>query len=185
MTFSRVIMETQAAQVRAALQGLCQRIEPTGALRRGDPTSSSIDFICLAENPDAVAERCRRHSFLAKRTEQVLSLTLQNGLVLNLWFARMPGGDLFETKPSNFEVLQVLHTPTRQFLGDFVQHIKKAGYFFDGNHGLRTANGQQVAVTEAEIYAELGLELPAPSDQLDFRPKKILPLSDPGARATK
>lgn len=135
----------------------------------------------------------------------MLSLTLQTGLVLNLWFARMPGGDLFETRPGNFEVLQVLHTPTRQFLGDFVQHIRAAGFALNRDQGLLAAGNRLVATTEAGIYAALNLELPSPSDQLDFRPKRIrprqistivgsaqpvadgmtLPLSDPCARASK
>lgn len=198
-------METQAAQVRAALKGFCRRLEPTGALRRGDPTSSTIEFICLAEEKEALVTRCLRNTLLSEHKEQLLSVSFQNGLFLNLWFAQSHGGDLFKPKPGNFEVLQVIHTPTRQYFRDFLQHIRKAGYFFDGNHGLRTADGQQVAVTEAEIYAELGLELPAPSDQLDSRPKRILPrqistivgsaqpvadgmtlpLSDPCARASK
>lgn len=168
-------METQAAQVRAALQGLCQRIEPSGALRRGDSTSSSIDFICLTNDPDAVARRCLRHSFQAKRNEQLLSLSLQNGLGLNLWFARMPSGDLFEPTPGNFEVLQVIHTPTRQYLRDFALHVQRAGFSLNRNEGLVTPDNRRVAWTEAGIYAALNLELPSPLCQLEFRPQNARP----------
>lgn len=173
MTFSRAILQAQAAKVTEALRGYCRCIAQTGALRRGDPTGSSIDFICMTDNPGAVAERCLRQTFQVKLDAYRLSAAMQNGLGLNIWFAKPPVEDIFEPQPSNFEVMLVIHTPTRLYLKDFVRYIHTMGYFLNRDKGLVTADNRKVADTEAGIYDALDLELPHPSRMLEFRPKFI------------
>ena len=173
MTFSRVILLAHAERVTEALRGYCRRLEVTGALRREEPNGSSIDFVCLTDQPEGVAERCLRHTFRVKLDAYRFSATMQNGLALNIWFARPPVEDIFEPRPSNFEVMQVIHTPTRLYLRDFVRYIHTTGYFLNRDLGLVTPDNRQVAHTEAGIYDALDLEMPHPTRQLEFRPRFV------------
>ena len=156
-----------------ALQSYCRKIEPTGVLRRGEHSSNAIDFICMTDDPGAVAERVLRHTFRIKLDELRLSTAMQTGLGINIWFARPPVADIFQPIPSNFETMQVIHTPTRFYLKDLVRYVRSTGYFLNREKGLVTADNRQVAYTEAGIYDALDLEMPPPSRMLDFRPKLI------------
>lgn len=173
MTFSRVLLEAHASKVEEALKGYCRRIERTGALRRGDANGSSIDFICIADDPGAVARRCLRHTYRVHLDHLQLSAAMKNGLVLRIYFARPPKEDIFEPEPSNIEVLQVIHTPTRPYLHDFVKYIRSKDYFLSRDKGLVARDNRTVANTEATIYDCLDLALPHPSRMLEFRPKFI------------
>lgn len=176
MNFPRTQLKETATRILAALHGLCERMEPTGALRRGDPTGSGIEFICQTKNRDAVIERCRRHTYLIESCMERLSVSLQNGLEVRLWFARFQEGDLFERPFDNFGVLQVIHTPTRGYLRAFVQHVTEAGFFLSRYDGLMTLDHRRVSSTEEGIYSALNLKLPSPACRLEFRPQ----MSDAG-----
>lgn len=64
----------------------------------------------------------------------------------------------------------------RTYLREFVQHIQSAGFTLNRDNGLMAAGNLPVATTEADIYAALNLEFPAPSDRLDFRPQIARPV---------
>lgn len=173
MTFSRTILEAHAAKIMAALLPYCRRMQVTGALRREDANGSSLDFVCISDDPAAVTRRALKHAFRVKGDDRHLTAALQNGVLLRIWFARPECLDIFEPVPSNFETLLTMHTPTRYYLKDFTRYIQSAGYILNGNRGLITPEGRLVAHTEASIYDALNIELPGMDQLQEFRPKFV------------
>ncbi len=173
MIFTRSILESSAEAIRSVLEPYSRMMVPTGPLRRQAATGATIDFIVVADDREKFVARCLERTFLGRRTEWSLAVSLQNGLGLNIWFARPPVEDIFNPRSSNSEVLQVIHTPTPVYLREFLKFVRSRGYRLAGDRGLMADNDRLVSATEAGIYDALDIALPEPERQLVFRPEIV------------
>lgn len=153
-----------AEKIAGELSGYCNRIEIAGSIRRQRPDCGDIDLVCLPKpgGKSAIVERCQRTAMLAKHGEQYVVFRLANGFQLDLWFAQIGGGDMFDPDPSNYGVLLLARTGSAMHNVYIAQQALSLGLHFNPHRGV-LRHGKVIASSEeADIFAALDLPFIAP-----------------------
>lgn len=173
MTFTEAM--PIAERIRAQLAPMCERIEIAGSLRRQRPNVNDIDLVILpkAGQLDAIKARCEQRCKVVKDGEQNYivrlpvskatgghsSILSQDGLQLDIFFARPAVKDLLQTVPGNWGTLLLCRTGSTAHNIFLVEHAKRLGLTWNPYKGVEDADGYVIASeSELEIFQALGLE---------------------------
>jgi DNA polymerase (family X) len=162
--------ERIAAQVKAAVGSLCERIEVAGSIRRQKPKIHDIDFVMVTKN-DAEWQK------INEKLKQLKAKPNCSGNSVIKAFLPCQNGlfqvDFYRAKPSTFGIHLLVRT------GSAGHNMWLAGYAFSKgmrikySQGLIKDNSVIAAETEKEVFAALGLPYPLPSEREIFDNKPV------------
>jgi len=153
-----------AAKIVAALAPYCERIEIAGSIRRRRPLVNDIDIVCLPKRGDyqTLRERVLVHSRVVTEGPQTIITRLQNDVQLDLWIAHQPKKDLFSTTPTNFGVLLLSRTGSKEHNIWLCQVAEKLGRRLNPHHGVFENRRLLASATEEEVFAALNMHFVPP-----------------------
>ena len=156
--------EKLAAKIVAELKPFCERIEIAGSIRRRRPAVNDIDIVVLplADQVNALRERVLRNTEPISDGKEIILTRLQNGMQLDLWIAQRPKKDLFSDTPTNFGVLWLTRTGSKEHNVWLCCHAQKLGRHLNPHHGVYENGKLFASATEEEVFAALQLEFVPP-----------------------
>lgn len=152
-----------AAKIVAELAPHCDRIEVAGSIRRGRPNVNDIDIVCIPkgiEGRESIIQRCRAKGHLLKSGGQyveLLYMTKEGPAQLDLWFAHAGKSDLFSREPSNWGMLLLARTGSKEHNIKLAALAKSKGLTFSPHQGITDGDQIVASLTEESIFARLGL----------------------------
>ena len=153
-----------AAQILAELKPFCERIEIAGSIRRRRPLVNDIDIVVLPhpDQTNALRARVLERTTPISDGPQVILTRLQNGVQLDLWIAHGPKKDLFSETPTNFGVLLLSRTGSKEHNIWLCQVAERLGRRLNPHHGVYENRQLLASATEEEIFAALKLDFVPP-----------------------
>jgi len=153
-----------AAKIVAELTPFCERIEVAGSIRRRRPAVNDIDLVVLPheDQVNALRERVLRNTAPISDGPQVILARLANGVQLDLWIAQRPKKDLFSETPSNFGMLLLSRTGSKEHNIWLCQLATKLGRHFNAHHGIYERGHCLASATEEDIFRALNLDFVPP-----------------------
>lgn len=153
-----------AAKIVAALAPYCERIEIAGSIRRRRPLVNDIDIVCLPKPGDrqTLRERVLVHSRVVTEGKQTIITRLQNDVQLDLWLAEQPKKDLLSETPTNFGILLLSRTGSKEHNIWLCQVAERMGRHFNPHHGIYEGRRLVASATEEEVFKALNLEFVPP-----------------------
>lgn len=158
-----------ADHVVRELRPYCDKIEIAGSIRRQRPEVGDVDIVCIPhglEGREHLISRCRQKGNLVRHGLQYvefLYVVPSLGTVqLDLWFAHAGKMDLFTTTPSNWGMLLLARTGSKEHNVKLASLAKAKGFTFSPHEGLKRGDAIVASRTEEEIFAVLGLHFIAP-----------------------
>jgi DNA polymerase (family 10) len=142
-----------------ALDGLCQRVEIAGSIRRRRPQVNDIDLVVLADRPDLVKDRFKKTCTTRTDGEEIASFIHASGIQIDVFFARPAYSDLFFTIPSNFGSVLVCRTGSKEHNIYLVEHAKKMGLIWRTNAGVFDQE-EHLLASDSEESIFVALQLP-------------------------
>jgi DNA polymerase (family 10) len=161
--------ERIAAQVKAAVENQCDRIEVAGSIRRQKNKVHDIDFVVVTKN-DAEWQKINEKlkNLKAKPNcsgNNVIKAFLpsQNGLFQV---------DFYRAKPSNFGIHLLVRTGSADHNVWLAGYAISKGMRIKYSEGLIKDNSVIAGETEKGVFAALGLPYPLPSEReiVDSKP---------------
>jgi DNA polymerase (family 10) len=164
MTLTLTQADKLAAKVTAELKPFCDRIEIAGSVRRRRPSVNDIDIVVLPrpDQVNALRERVLRHTEPISDGPQVILTRLANGMQLDLWIAQQPHKDLFSQTPTNFGVLLLSRTGSKEHNIWLCQRAESLGRRLNPHHGVFEGSKLLASATEEEVFEALDLDFIAP-----------------------
>jgi DNA polymerase (family 10) len=160
-----------AERIVAELRPHCDRIEIAGSIRRGRPHVNDVDIVCIPrgiEGRERIIERCREKGHLLKNGGQyveLMYLILPGPVQLDLWFAHGGNSDLFTHAPSNWGMLLLARTGSKEHNIKLAALAKAQGLTFSPHEGIKRGDVILASETEEAIFAALGLTYIEPHDR--------------------
>lgn len=164
-----------ADRIVAELSPHCDRIEIAGSVRRRRPYVNDIDIVCIpkgVEGRDRLIERCRQRGHLLKNGGQYVELMYMiiarganTEIHLDLWFAHAGQGDLFSRQPSNWGMLLLARTGSKEHNIMLAGMAKSKGLVFSPHEGLKRGEAIIASETEEAIFRTLGLPYVPPEER--------------------
>lgn len=153
-----------AGKIAFALAPFCDRIEVAGSIRRGREHVNDIDIVCIPKGIDGregIIRRCRERGHLLKNGGQYVEFVFAHpaggGVQLDLWFAHGGKSDLFTGVPSNWGMLLLARTGSKEHNIKLAAAAKRQGLTFSPHEGIKRDEEIIASKTEEEIFASLGL----------------------------
>lgn len=153
-----------ATRVLTELAPRCVKIEFAGSVRRRCPVCNDIDFVAIPKSREDFRERVMRHCSLAMKSDGVtpigdgdnmLVVNMQNGVQLDIWFAKEARQELFRKIPSNWGTVLLCRTGSKQHNIYLAQLARSMGYQWQTMIGLTQAGNWVAGETEEEIFRAL------------------------------
>lgn len=156
--------EKLAARIATELTPFCERIDIAGSIRRRRPIVNDIDIVCLPREDQINALRAR----VLERTTpisdgpEILLTRLANGVQLDIYIAQRPKKDLFSETPTNYGMLLLSRTGSKEHNIWLCQRAEKLSRHFNPHYGVYERGRLVASATEEEIFAALNLEFIRP-----------------------
>jgi len=152
---------TYAEDILSQLHPLCPSIAIAGSVRRHCGLCGDLDIVCLCSDiqRERVRERCLRgNPKIVSNGEQILSIVINNGVRLQVNFAKPTTKDLFEPTPSNWGSILLMRTGSKDFNKAICLRAASLGCQWKPFKGI-VRDGKIVASeTEEEIFKALKLK---------------------------
>ena len=154
--------EKTAAQVKAAVEALCELIEVAGSIRRQKTTVHDIDFVVVAKS-DAEWQR------INEKLKQLKAKPNCSGNSVIKVFVPCENGffqvDFYRAKPSTFGIHLLVRTGSAEHNMWLAGYAISKGMRIKYSEGL-IKNGTAIAgETEQGVFEALGLPYPLPSER--------------------
>lgn len=152
-----------ADRVLKDLDGLVERVEAVGSLRRGSPTIKDVDIIIVTNNRKAVYEKLVAESYdLVMSGEAILRFRDESGVMTDITFL----------DPQDWAPTLLYRTGDKNF-NIFMRAIAKSKGWRLNEHGLFGADGALLARdSEEQIFKAYGWPFIPPQDRADGRWRK-------------
>lgn len=160
-----------AEKIVTALAPFCDKIEVAGSIRRKRPEVGDVDIVCIPrgiEGRAAVIERCRKSGHLVKNGPQYVEFLYGGPLgpaQLDLWFAHAGKSDLFNSTPSNWGMLLLARTGSKEHNVKLAGIAKAKGLTFKPHDGIESGDVIVASETEEAIFAALGVPFVQPENR--------------------
>jgi DNA polymerase/3'-5' exonuclease PolX len=154
-----------AEKIAEALNPFCERIEIVGSIRRRRPEVNDVDLVLIPRDLEALKGRCRQTATAVTDGPQNMIWRLANGMQLDIFVARPDEQDLLEEKPSNFGVLQLIRTGSKEHNIWLIERAKSMGLTLRPQEGLFAGEALLASSREQDILAALDLEWIRPEDR--------------------
>jgi DNA polymerase (family 10) len=156
-----------AAKIVAELAPFCERIEIAGSIRRLRPIVNDIDIVALPlpDQVNALRERVLRNTTPISDGAEIIIARMANGVQLDLWIAQRPHKDLFTSKPTNWGMLLLARTGSKEHNIWLAQLAQKFGRRFNPHHGIFEQGRCIASATEEEVFGALGLAFIPPEER--------------------
>lgn len=154
--------DEKAKAVGRVLARFSDRFKVVGSIRRRCPNVGDIDFVVeprggTAENREAIVAAISKHAHCERRGAKYASWTLRHGETLDVWFSHPGIVDLFNPQPSNWGMLELVRTGSREHNLRLIQIADGLGLKFDVQRGV-IRDGEVIASkTERDVFEALGL----------------------------
>jgi len=164
MSLSLSQADKLAAKIVAELKPFCERIEIAGSIRRRRPLVNDVDIVVLplAGQVNALRERVLRKTDPISDGKEIILTCLANGVQLDLWIAQRPYKDLLTQTPTNFGVLFLTRTGSKEHNIFLCQRAESLGRRLNPHYGVYEHRRLLASETEEEIFAALKLEFVPP-----------------------
>ena len=152
--------KTYAEEIREQLYQLCSAITIAGSIRRHEPLCGDIDLVCLATDSQRakVRQRClRRNPKVISDGEHILSIVINNGVRLQVNFAKPTTTDLFAPVPGNWGSILMMRTGPKTFNQEICLKAAKMGFCWKPFVGIVKNNNIIASETEEDIFSALNL----------------------------
>jgi DNA polymerase (family X) len=134
---------------------LCDRIEIAGSIRRQEQLCDDIDLVCQCTDKQraAVRARClRANPEIRQSGDCILSIVLNNGIRVQVNFARPTMTELFEETPSNWGSIMLCRTGPKEFNQSICLRAGVLGYHWNPFYGIYERNRLLASETEEDIF---------------------------------
>jgi DNA polymerase/3'-5' exonuclease PolX len=161
--------ERIAAQVKAAVETLCDRIEVAGSIRRQKSKVHDIDFVVVTKT-DAEWQK------INEKLKHLKAKPNCSGNSVIKAFLPCPNGlfqvDFYRAKPSNFGIHMLVRTGSAEHNVWLAGLAISKGMRIKYSEGLIKDNNVIAGETEKGVFEALGLSCPLPSEReiVDSKP---------------
>jgi DNA polymerase (family 10) len=164
MSLSLSQAEKLAKKILAELSPFCERIEIAGSIRRRRPAVNDIDIVALPafDQVNALRERVLRNTSPISDGKEIILTRLSNGVQLDLWIADRPHRDLFSKRPTNFGVLLLSRTGSKEHNIWLCQRAESLGRRLNPHHGVFEQRRCLASASEEDVFAALNLDFIPP-----------------------
>jgi len=166
----------QAKDICEQLMPLCSDVAIAGSVRRHCGLCGDIDIVCLASDTQrqAVRSRCLRKSPTIKQDgQQILSIVLNNGINVQIFFAHPKSQDLFSPTPSNWGSIMLCRTGPKEFNQSICIHAAKLGYKWHPFKGIISGDQIIASETEKDIFKTLHIKPISPINRTNIKLPEI------------
>lgn len=158
--------EQFAERIVGQLTAFCTRVEVVGSIRRRRPEVNDIDLVVLPRDREAFKARCLRRCRALTNGEQNFIFETDNGIQVDVFFAREATPELFAPKPGNWGALMVCRTGSKEHNIYLCQHAQRLGMRYAPYDGVYDIHNKLIASdTEQEIFDALRLDYIRPEDR--------------------
>lgn len=141
-----------------------------GSIRRGRPEVNDIDLVCVPRDQYKLRHRVLRHATPIQDGPQNLLVRLQNGVQLDIFFARPDTRDLIDKRPSNYASILLCRTGPREFNIRLIEQAKTLGLRWNPYEGVfMKVEAREFLVpsdTEHDLFRHLKLDYLEPKDRV-------------------
>ena len=164
MSLSLSQADKLAKKIVAELAPFCELIEVAGSIRRRRPLVNDIDIVLLplADQVNALRARVLRNTSPISDGKEIILTRLANGVQLDIWIAERPHKDLFSSTPTNFGVLLLSRTGSKEHNIWLCQRAEKLGRRLNPHHGVFEGRKLLSSASEQEVFAALDMEFVPP-----------------------
>jgi len=166
----------QAKDICEQLTPLCSDVAIVGSIRRHCGLCGDIDIVCLASDTQrqAVRSRCLLKSPTIKQDgNQILSIVLNNGINVQIFFAHPKTQDLFTPEPSNWGSIMLCRTGPKQFNQAICIRAAKLGYKWNTFKGIISGDQIIASETEQDIFKTLKIKPISPRNRTNIKLPEI------------
>jgi len=147
-----------ATDICDQLLPFCDRIEIAGSIRRHEPLCGDIDLVaqCTVSQRAAVRARClKSNPEIRQNGDVILSIVLNNGIRVQINFARPTDSDLFGVTPCNWGSIMLCRTGPKEFNQSVCIRAATLGLRWNPFAGIYEHNRIIAGVTEEDIFKAL------------------------------
>jgi len=133
----------------------CNRCEPAGSIRRHEPLCGDIDLVCQCTDTQRAAVRARclqSRPEIRQNGDCILSIVLNNGIRVQVFFASPTTKDLLEATPGNWGSIMLCRTGPKEFNQSICIRAATLGYHWNPFYGIYERNRLLASETEEDIF---------------------------------
>lgn len=166
MTLDLATADKYAANVKAALAPMCERIEIAGSIRRRRPQVGDIDLVIQPKRGmlGEIKRKCMSWKPAVLEDGQINFLFVLRTVQIDIFFADEPGVDLF-AEPGNFGTLLVCRTGSKEFNIWLCQEAKKNGVKWNPYRGVVCKGKVVASAREEDVFAAIGVPFIGPEER--------------------
>ena len=162
--------ENLANQIKAAVEAQCAAIEVAGSIRRQRPKVHDVDFVVVAkDDPEWLKINEKLKHFKARPS------CSGNSVIKS--YVPCQGGlfqvDFYRAKPSTFGIHLIIRTGSAEHNMWLAGHAFSKGMRLKYSEGLLKDGVVVAGEDEKEVFAELGLPCPLPTERETVEGKPV------------